>query len=326
MDKTNNQPDWELIGRYLAGTATAEERARAEQWLAAHPEDARLLELVDSTAPAMAPPPVSAFEVEAALRKVKARMAPAPRIRTHHRWLAAAAVIAALGLWTLLRSREHLGQLPQLAAQASTGAGQVDTLFLDDGSRVILAPNTELTVTGRTASLRGQAYFDVVHDDRRPFLVRTDVALIRDLGTAFDVREDAEGVTVDVTEGVVDLRATADSTRQGVTLQRGDRGYIRRSGTAAVERGQVRGVPAWTAGQLIFQDASMAEIRTGLQRWYGVTLQVHDTVMEKRHLTATFGTESVDQALHILALAVGGTIERRGNTAILHSTPPSTAR
>ncbi|HEY0305124.1 MAG TPA: hypothetical protein VGC44_09120, partial [Longimicrobiales bacterium] len=90
MDTTNNQPDWELIGRYLAGTATAEERAWAEQWLAAHPEDARLLELVDSTAPAMAPPPVSAVEVEAALRKVKTRMAPAPRIRTHHRWLAAA--------------------------------------------------------------------------------------------------------------------------------------------------------------------------------------------------------------------------------------------
>ena len=332
MDSNQKQTDWELLARYATGEASAEEEARAKQWLDAHPDDARLLGLVDKTAPGMAPAPLSDFEVESALRQVQNRMTPpasqAPRLPgTRHRWLAAAAVIAALGLWTLLRSREHTDQLPHLAAQAATTSRQLDTLLLDDGSRVILAPNSEVTVTGRTASMRGRAWFDIAHDEARPFTVRTEHAIMRDLGTAFDVIESADGrVVVEVTEGIVEMRAVRNGNRAGVVLHAGDRGRLSAGGPPAAERGVVAGAPAWTGGRLVFENANMTEVQDGLRRWYGIDLQVHDTALAGRHVTAAFASEPVDQVLRIIALALGGTIERRGNTAILHTTPSTSAR
>lgn len=326
---TNGHPDWDLIGRYLAGEATADEQAIVRQWLAAHPEEARLLAIVDGAASTMAPPLLSDFEVESALRRVKARRdVVRPRRSFRHPAWIAAAVLAALGIWVTMRGREHSDAFsPPPVAQVTTTSGQVQTLKLADGSRIVVAPNSEVKVSrGRFVTLRGQAYFDVVHNESRSFWVNTDVARIRDLGTAFEVQEDTLGaVTVDVTSGIVELRALRD-TAQGVTLRKGDRGRVQRGGKPTAERGRAPTAPNWTTGRLVFENASMDEVKSGLRRWYGITLQVHDSTMMNRHLTATFGSESPDQVLRIIALAVGGSVERRGNVAILHSAPQPATR
>src|SRR5688572_26002112 len=151
----NGHPDWDLIGRYLAGEATADEQAIVRQWLAAHPEEARLLAIVDGAASTMAPPLLSDFEVESALRRVKARQdVVRPRRSFRHPAWIAAAVLAALGIWVTMRGREHSEAQPQVLAQVTTMSGQVQTLTLDDGSRIIVAPNSEVKVTGRSATLR----------------------------------------------------------------------------------------------------------------------------------------------------------------------------
>jgi transmembrane sensor len=108
-------------------------------------------------------------------------------------------------------------------------------------------------------------------------------------------------------------------------LQPGERGRLYSNNRLVAERGYGAATIEWTHGGLLFRNASMAEVRSAMLRWYGVSLQI-DSTMVDRHLTATFTTEPVDQVLHIIALALGATIERRGNSAILHTAPPELRR
>src|SRR6185436_16441939 len=204
--------------------------------------------------------PPADLDVEAALRKVKARMdQPDVQSLSHRRvergfysWrsvaLRAAAVVALLLggalVWRLTQSRTA----PAVAARVyTTPVGKTDSVRLDDGSLAVLAPSTTLEVAAgygddsRSMELRGQALFDVVHDNQRPFTVQAGNALIQDLGTTFTIRSDDEdGVHVLVTAGSVILQGRddpkqgtakpakpkADTRREegGVILKAGERG------------------------------------------------------------------------------------------------------
>src|SRR5690606_32688824 len=110
-------------------------------------------------------------------------------------WLQAAAVLLVLAAGFLLFGRLGGGGAPVAAAQRhTTGVGEVASVALPDGSRVLLGPASELVVAGgygaadRGVELRGEAYFEVDHDEARPFRVRVGDALVTDLGTVFTIR------------------------------------------------------------------------------------------------------------------------------------------
>jgi transmembrane sensor len=173
--------------------------------------------------------------------------------------------------------------------------------------------------------LRGEALFDVRHDDRRPFHVRAGSATVTDVGTTFAVRTDAgDEVHVIVTSGVVRLRSASAPRDQGVTLTAGDRGALGANGRVMVDRGGATDDDlAWTRGRLVFNDAPLGRVRADLRRWYGIELDITDSRVAGRHLTAAFAGEPAQQVLDVIALALGVTIERRGggDTAVIHATP-----
>ena len=111
-----------------------------------------------------------------------------------------------------------------------SAVGKRDSVRLADGSRVILGPASQLVVPaafgqrGREVELHGEAYFDVVHDTTRPFVVRAGDATIRDIGTSFAVRSDSgPRLQVVVTAGAVALRGRTDSA---AILHAGDVGTV----------------------------------------------------------------------------------------------------
>src|SRR5207302_547034 len=153
--------------------------------------------------------------------------------------------------------------------------------------------------------------------------------LIQDLGTTFGVRNDGEeDVRVVVTSGSVLLQGT-EKARQGtskparpssvgVVLKGGDRGSVDRNGRPSAETKAARPDDlAWTNGRLLFDNASLGQVRADLRRWYGVDLKVADSSLANRHLTASFAGEPIDRVLDVIGLALGARIERQGNTAVL---------
>ena len=353
-DPSGSSTDWEALARYLAGESSAAESERIGQWLAEHKADAALVAALDKALAGLVLPVHGDTDVDRALARVVERRdaangdptVPSRRTarelrhsrRTASTWRATAILAAAAAVVLaarLLLQRGDEGR-PSVADGGrgrtyATAVGKRDSLRLPDGGRVVLGPASKLVVAPaygrgmREVELHGEAYFDVVHDTTRPFIVRAGDVSVRDVGTSFAVRADSgTRVQVVVTAGSVNLRsaAIADS---GVLLAAGDIGTVQPDGRVTIKRT----VPAeqylaWMRDSLVFRDASLAEVGEELRRWYGVVLRVDDPSLAERHLTMTFAGDPLDRVLRVIGLGLGADVERRGDTAVVSRSAPST--
>jgi transmembrane sensor len=346
-------PQWEALARFLAGESPSEEQQRIRAQLDGDADRSALVNALDAALPRPTERPLSPHEVEAALASVMARREPATartsaptadviplapwrapdQHRAQQRWRsnglrAAAAVLVVAGasfFWRASRasteSTTSTGSTVSAPIAHRTRAGQVDTVRLADGSSVVLGPESRLVLgqdfgrRSRETALDGQAYFDVVHDDAHPFLVRTPGATLRDVGTTFSVRSDSiVGTRVVVTSGAVDVAATRATTSAPTVLRAGDLAEV--SGERLrVERGAATdGELSWTRGILELHDAPLSTVAQELRRWYGVKLVVTDTTIASRRLTATFERATADDVGRVLAAVLGGSVTRSGDT------------
>jgi transmembrane sensor len=337
---------WEAVARYLAGESPAAEREAVQAWLDQHPGESRALATLDDVLDrlALVPDATRGIDVEAALAKVnQQRAASVPKAMARalefrprsSRWIPLAAAAALILAFGALLVRGHVATTASpvtIAARTlTTPIGGRDSLRLPDGTTVILGPASRLTLAAnyglsdRRVELRGEAYFDVVHDGSHPFVIDANGTSIRDVGTSFAVHADSIGaVRVSVKSGSVAIARAASST----VLAAGDVATVPVVGDIITERGAASAEDlAWTRGTLVFRDATLSEVRDDLRRWYGIELVTPDTSLLKRHLTATFmANDSITSVLRNIALSLPATIHRRGDTAVLHAPSESSRR
>jgi len=351
--------EWEELARFLAGESSPEEQRRLRARLARDPERAALVQALDAALTLPDEAPLVDDEVEQALASVMARREPvvrrdaasspdvapirgrttAPLAGMRARWRsatlrAAAAVIVVAGAGVLWKvARPAVRTAPAVGAalvEYATTVGRVDTVRLADGTSVVLGPSSRIRLAAgyggraRELTLDGQAFFDVVHDDGRPFVVRTSSAILRDVGTSFSVLSDLErGTRVAVTSGAVDVAAVAATDGEPTVLHGGDRAEVL-GNRMTVERGTVSSEElSWTRGALVFHDASMTSVASDLRRWYGIRLLVEDSTLAARRVTATFDRGSVDEVGRVLAAVLGGSVTRSGDTLRLGARSPA---
>jgi transmembrane sensor len=235
--------------------------------------------------------------------------------------VAAVALVAAGGL-ALLGSRVNRGGDP-VAREYAAARGRRATIRLADGTSAVLAPGSTLrTLAGfggqsRDVALDGEAYFVVVHDRRRPFAVHAGYAVARDLGTHFDVRAFAgdTAVQVAVTEGRV---AFGDTVRSPVELRAGDVSQLTGAGNAVVLRHAAVGrYVAWTQGVLAFDNTPLREVAPALSRWYDLQVDIADTSIAGRRLTASFTqTPPLAVVLEAIARSLDVRVDRDGRVVV----------
>src|SRR6202035_2168216 len=97
---------------------------------------------------------------------------------------------------------------PGSAGHYETATGERLAFTLNDGSQVTLDTQSELKVSFSSAErsvrlTRGQAFFEVAKDAKRPFVVEVNNRRFVAVGTAFDVRVDGDQVRVTMVEGTV---------------------------------------------------------------------------------------------------------------------------
>ncbi len=341
---------WNAIARFIAGECTPEEGRELERALEAAPDRRALVQALGGAVRAPDPAPPSAAEIETALANVRARAveqrAGPPTRRAdvismadyrsrwrHSRYAAAAGVLVVAGAGLIWRASTSSTAVRAPAATPvlfTTATGTLDSLRLPDGSRVLLGPGSELALAAgfgaskRELTLKGEARFEVVHDDAHAFIVHTGSASFRDVGTVFAVHSDhADGARVVVSEGAV---AVVDRTGSiAVTLHAGDRAVVASGGGVRVERGASTSEDvAWTTGRLVFRDAPVGQVAADLRRWFGIDLRV-DSTFATRHLSTPFerGMSQSDIG-RIVALALGGVLREEGGA--LHIVPQAAGR
>jgi transmembrane sensor len=335
--------EWEALARYLTGESPPDEKARLEERLAAKPEDKALVAELGAVMQRMAVESPKDLDAEAALQNVKTRLHrpdepglkfdKARRVDQRPiRWQVPVLALAAVAVLTIgiagylrLRPDRPAQQVIATSQMTATGVGAIDSVNLPDGTRVILGPLSSITIVKgygagrREVELRGDAFFDVVHNASAPFTTRALGVTITDVGTSFAVRTDSStGVSVTVRDGAVSLKPSDTTKASGVILGVGQYALLAPNGQATTRPATEQDL-AWLQRRLVFREAPMSEVTASFRRWYGIELRLAGTSLAKRHLTATFSGETPEAALEVIRLSLGAEIERRGDTAIVRA-------
>jgi ferric-dicitrate binding protein FerR (iron transport regulator) len=325
--------DWRILDRHLAGEASPSDDAALKRWLAEDPRHAELLDQLRLASAPDARQPGPVFNVDAAWVRMSGRMAderPARVVSLQPRhstapnagspWrraavggtiLAAAAVLAIV--WRAPRDPSPTMPASAVREVASARAQQTH-VTLQDGSRVVLNAGSRLRYsddfgrTSREVELDGEGYFDVVHDESRPFRVRARGSVAEDLGTRFVVRAYGDGspTQVVVAQGSVSLARDGATPAQARVLQPGQLGRLERDGRVTVlDDVDVERWVSWTRGALVLDGLSLAEAAMEIGRRYDVRVVVPDEDLAGRRVSARFHDASLASVLDAISLALG---------------------
>lgn len=215
------------------------------------------------------------------------------------RWFlraSAGAAVVAAPLAILLTS-------PRLGADHATEVGERRTVPLEDGSTVELAGSSSLSIEFATDLRRvvlhsGEAFFDIVHDNARPFVVDAAAGRTRASGAAFDVKMSSPLVAVAVTAHSVLVSAHGSDQ---VTVNEGQRVRYGPNLTGSVRDADVDQVAAWRRDQLVFQDTPLSEVVSDLERYRGGPIILVDSLLRTLSVTGSFATSAADAALEEIA-------------------------
>jgi transmembrane sensor len=207
---------------------------------------------------------------------------------------AAAASVAGLGTFLML-DREQ---------KYSTRVGEVRDVGLADGSLLHLNTDSQVEVQlgphhRMLQLLRGEAYFDVAHDSSRPFDVGVPGAVVRALGTAFNIRIRDAVVELTVTKGIVGIRP-ADGTMRKVPA--GGTAVIRPRAVAVTKMDQrtVDDRVAWRAGTIVLNGESVAEAVEEFNRYRSAPLVIGDQRVGRLRIGGRFKTDESASFLQAL--------------------------
>jgi transmembrane sensor len=184
-----------------------------------------------------------------------------------------------------------------------TRVGQQRTITLDDGTRVSLNTHSRIVVAydaeeRRVRLERGEGLFEVAKDAHRPFVVQSGDEEVRALGTTFLVRKEAATLAVTLLEGRVAL--TSKRTRPRL-LAPGERVTVRADAVAALDRPRVESLTAWRRGEVMFDDASLYEAISEMNRYGDIQLVVEDPALAQLRVSGVFAAQDPQEFAYAMA-------------------------
>ncbi|WP_020402658.1 FecR family protein [Gracilimonas tropica] len=192
--------------------------------------------------------------------------------------------------------------------------GKRGGVTLSDGSKVFLNADSRITIptvfTGnvREVYLEGEAYFDVVENPNRPFIIKTRGAVVQVLGTSFAIRNYSDDKTVRtvVEDGVVSFKAEGAQTNDGVILTKGKLGKLDLNSKRMIteEVNDLDIYLSWKEGNLKFDDTKMTEVAKQLERRYDIKVEMSNESIGDLHLTAELRSRSMDNVIHTIATSL----------------------
>lgn len=210
----------------------------------------------------------------------------------------------------------------RLQADAISGSGETPTIMLADGSSVQLNASSalayEFTPTGRTVRLlRGEGFFQVAKDPARPFSVEAGGGRTTARGTAFNIRLGDRDTDVTVTEHAVSVTPLGAGVA-GVDVAEGQRiAYGADGRLGAVTSVDPATVTAWRRGQLVVDNATLAEVVDEIGRHFSGRIVLAGSDLAGRRVSGTFAISDPMAALHLLEESLGLTATRIGPLIVI---------
>lgn len=232
-------------------------------------------------------------------------------------------------------------------SEVSTRNGSRTKIQLPDGSAVWLNSSSKLTYDNehfgaslREVSLIGEAYFDVVKNPSKPFIIHTAKMDIKVLGTAFNVKcyPGEKNTETSLIRGSIEV--TLKDRQEKIFLKPNEKLIIStddakqpEKATKAMQKlSNIKQAPiielnhltlypkdnsiietAWVENRLVFNDEALEDIAVKMERWYGVTIIINNEKLKKVQIAGSFEKETVYEALNALQLTTPFTYKLEKN-------------
>lgn len=233
--------------------------------------------------------------------------------------IAAAVLLPILvsGLIYLTYENRNFRDIAGSGFKVSTTKGERSQVILPDGSKVYLNAassliySTSVTDKIRSVTLSGEAYFDVVHNPQKPFVVKTGVADIKVLGTSFNVcnypNEDI--VETSLISGSVEVIAS----NARIVLKPNEKASLnKKTKTLTISKTDLWFETAWRRGDLVFRSTTIQEVFERLEIYYGINIITHNKSPEEL-FTGSFHDDTVNGILYNLQQHYNFEFSKKGN-------------
>lgn len=315
-DMTN---DFNLLGKYLSGEASPGEAMQVEAWLAADPANGRLFREISSLwdsltgdKPHQLPDKALFFQQIKALQRngptaaVTVRKLPSPHKKIS-RWLTIAAclvVITVVAFYFLKPGKFTAnGPVTTLAPVLRQATETILNDTLPDGSVAVLNSNTRIEYlpsfnAQRQLDLKGEAWFNIVSDAAKPFVIRVGPIQVIVLGTTFNIKQHADSIEVSLKTGLVRMVSASDS----ITLQPGQKGVFHISGNRFSILGSFSGNDiGYATKSFDFKNETLGRIAAQIGKAYSIKIIFENQELAACTLSSTFDNQSLDYVLTVIA-------------------------
>ena len=264
-------------------------------------------------------------------------------------------IVLATGLIYFLSGKKKVvATARQEISSVVTKNGNRTKIMLPDGSQVWLNAGSNLDYNNSTfnkeireVSLNGEAYFDVIKNEAKPFIIRTKKMDIKVVGTSFNVRSynDEKTAEASLIKGTIEvtLKDRKDQTivlkpnekisiateeEKQLILKTGEKIAVKKN-SAAVPQIVVKELKpnptnniipeiAWTQNRLYFEDASLEDIGPRLEKWFGKNVLIQDESLKKIRYTGNFENETIETVLSYLKLSRSFNFKIENDTVVIY--------
>ncbi len=354
----NEQEIWKLMARTIFGEANPEEKDRLHEHLKTDPALQHQFEILsNSLKPHKDEEQLGDLntnaEILGIIEKADQKPKAAPVFRRYIPLAAASIILLVLAGWFFFfrSSKNSILENDKPFVVAEKGARKHITL--PDGTKVWLNGDSKLFYSTnfkgatREVKLVGEAFFDVVKNTKKPFIVHADNINIKVLGTAFNVKAYAGDSHVETTlyRGLVNITKVNDNAFQPIMLYPNQKIIVpngpvaeeaveehsRTATNSTIKKSIViqqidsaiteakRIETAWVYNRLEFRGDDFPDLANKLERWYNVKISFEDENVKQLSFNGSFEKENIQQALLALSTANYFNYKIKGNEIFISS-------
>ena len=228
-------------------------------------------------------------------QKAEKRKARIPVWRGLYKYAVAILLFGFISYFSYQKGENSLrNALAEIEVEAPSGSQT--RLHLPDGTTVLLNSDSRITyaqdfgVNSREVTLQGEGYFEVAHNQKIPFYVKTEDVQVRVLGTKFNFRdypEDGE-VVVSLIEGKVALKNKIRQEADLVLMPDEQMVLDKKEKVMKKESMNAQAVLQWAEGCLSFDETPLLEVAKILERSYDVEIEFTEESLKELRFYGNF--------------------------------------
>lgn len=332
--ETSHNIDWENISKYLNGEMKKEEKIAFEKMIDSNSEYAKIvaasekdLNLVDQLNKIK-----NNFDTDVAWNEVKSKITnkqfTEKQAATSHylnlnKWMQIAAMLAIVIGFSIFSYKGYHKYFSTNITFVSEQHESGQKVILPDGSSVNLNGKSELTYPRkftkqeRKVILSGEAFFDIVKNPSKPFIIIAKNAEIKVLGTSFNVIAKENKVEVLVESGKVQFKGI-QNPNNSLILEKGDFGILSEN---YLQKSILKdeNYLSWKTHRMIFKEMELKEVAKVIERTYRVNIKFDNDSIAKNHINTAFDRDPLNRVLNNICLSYNLTYEKNGNQITIKS-------